>query len=225
MEVLPTYWNIASDLIQSRFSTLHFFWKVITSFLCNLFIFSIRHFSANKPNLTFDISLSLHRKHKCFPSKVWCKQALVWAELKLNFSTTIKALLFKKTFILENVFTKKVRICLLKKLKFVTPKFVEAKARRLLTRMSLCIQTPLPLSLFRQPYYTQIPKPLLCVHQIEENHTTGEFTFKICIKILTIRGWLVINRSISIWGLAQLTCRSSFLVFFTRKEIPSFEKL
>ena len=143
----------------------------------------------------------------------------------MNFSTTIKALLFKKTFILENVFTKKVRICLLKKLKFVTPKFVEAKARRLLTRMSLCIQTPLPLSLFRQPYYTQIPKPLLCVHQIEENHTTGEFTFKICIKILSIRGWLVINRSISIWGLAQLTCRSSFLVFFTRKEIPSFEKL
>ena len=115
--------------------------------------------SANKPNLTFDISLSLHRKHKCFPSKVWCKQALVWAELKLNFSTTIKALLFKKKYS-----QKKVRICLLKKLvKFVTPKFVEAKARRLLTRMSLCIQTPLPLSLFRQPYYTQIPKPLLCV--------------------------------------------------------------
>ena len=105
-----------------------------------------------------------------------------------------------------------------KLVKFVTPKFVEAKARRLLTRMSLCIQTPLPLSLFRQPYYTQIPKPLLCVHQIEENHITGEFTFKICIKILTIRGWLVINRSISIWGLAQLTCRSSFLVFFTERE-------
>ena len=162
MEVLPTYWNIASDLIQSRFSTLHFFWKVISSFYA-IFSSFLSVISANKPNLTFDISLSLHRKHKCFPSKVWCKQALVWAELKLNFSTTIKALLFKKTFILENVFTKKVRICLLKKKKFVTPKFVKAKARRLLTRMSLCIQTPLPLSLFRQPYYTQIPKPLLCV--------------------------------------------------------------